>query len=510
MEHAQRQALPGQTEAPLERGGEFALDSPQSAAFAQLRSVIDASPITLRHQAIAQKIESGGQARADKPNDTGLPAQLKSGIERLSGMSMDHVRVNYNSSKPAQLQAHAYAQGSAIHVGPGQEQHLPHEAWHVVQQAQGRVQATRQMKEGVAVNDDSGLEHEADVMGAKAMGLGNDIAQRASQGLGGNKAALQASSLATGQAVQLVARTQTVDLKSQGDPPFMGLAGGGGGAAPLDNSVGVAKALGTDGWGAGVAQAPTAEYWRAHALAEVLGGAGDNANVGWWTKADEEAWSEFEEHVQGRKGAGFDKEYQPGSTEEGTYSVDSNSFQIDVKPNYVAGVTATVNQINNATLNFVGTAAQANVQNQAGANWAAALATARNAMHGVANGRINPWLDTVFTTTAGGVWAWTSLDGSYAAKGAVGKKKGQKRTKSIAHTQTPTPMLAANFGVQAGTEPQMWAGMAAATDGVYSKGNNPFNQLTSTFRVFDMGMVEVGKFKFTIGTYQQINVDFAE
>lgn len=105
----------------------------------------------------------------EKPNNTGLPNQLKAGIESLSGMSMDGVKVHYNSDKPAQLNAHAYAQGTDIHVAPGQEQHLPHEAWHVVQQAQGRVKPTIQMKAGVPVNDDIGLETEADVMGAKAL-----------------------------------------------------------------------------------------------------------------------------------------------------------------------------------------------------------------------------------------------------------------------------------------------------------------------------------------------------
>ncbi len=102
-------------------------------------------------------------------NNTGLPDNLKTGIESLSGISMDGVKVHYNSSQPAQLNALAYAQGTDIHVAPGQEQHLPHEAWHVVQQAQGRVKPTMQMKQGVAVNDDPGLEHEADVMGAKAL-----------------------------------------------------------------------------------------------------------------------------------------------------------------------------------------------------------------------------------------------------------------------------------------------------------------------------------------------------
>jgi hypothetical protein len=38
-----------------------------------------------------------------------------------------------------------------------------------VQQRQGRVQATTQLKQGVPVNDDPGLENEADVMGAKAL-----------------------------------------------------------------------------------------------------------------------------------------------------------------------------------------------------------------------------------------------------------------------------------------------------------------------------------------------------
>ena len=104
-----------------------------------------------------------------KENNTGLPNNLKSGIENISGYSMNDVKVHYNSAKPAQLNAHAYAQGTDIHLGTGQEKHLPHEAWHVVQQKQGRVKATKQMKGTVAINDDAGLEKEADVMGAKAL-----------------------------------------------------------------------------------------------------------------------------------------------------------------------------------------------------------------------------------------------------------------------------------------------------------------------------------------------------
>jgi len=102
----------------------------------------------------------------------GLPAGLRTGVEALSGISMDGVRVHYNSTAPAQLNALAYAQGSDIHLAAGQEQHLPHEAWHLVQQAEGRVQPTMQMKTGTPVNDDPSLEAEADAMGARAAALG--------------------------------------------------------------------------------------------------------------------------------------------------------------------------------------------------------------------------------------------------------------------------------------------------------------------------------------------------
>ncbi|HHG86732.1 MAG TPA: DUF4157 domain-containing protein [Bacteroidetes bacterium] len=108
-----------------------------------------------------------------KNNNTGLPDNLKSGIETMSGMSMDDVKVHRNSAEPGKVGAHAFAQGSDIHVANGQEQHLAHEAWHVVQQKQGRVQATTSVG-GLAVNDNVSLESEADTMGAKALQMKAD------------------------------------------------------------------------------------------------------------------------------------------------------------------------------------------------------------------------------------------------------------------------------------------------------------------------------------------------
>jgi len=171
-------------------------ESPRSQSLMQLRAALDGSPRVQALQGLSRALnrprepehdepEQLQESRpaalqfaaltddADKPDDpppvqkktnaTGLPDRLKAGVEQLSGLALDDVRVHYNSQKPAAVQAHAYAQGSDIHVAPGQERHLPHEAWHVVQQKQGRVKPTLQIK-SVAINDDAGLEREADRM----------------------------------------------------------------------------------------------------------------------------------------------------------------------------------------------------------------------------------------------------------------------------------------------------------------------------------------------------------
>lgn len=128
---------------------------------------------------------------SNQSNDTGLPNNLKTGVESLSGISMNDVEVHYNSKEPAQLNAHAFAKGTDIHIAPGQEKHLPHEAWHVAQQKQGRVKATTQLKEKVNINDDATLEREADVMGAKAMKFPQDSISEAYQLKPLNKSIIQ-------------------------------------------------------------------------------------------------------------------------------------------------------------------------------------------------------------------------------------------------------------------------------------------------------------------------------
>ncbi len=108
-----------------------------------------------------------------KPNRTGIPARLKSGLESLSGFDLSNVKVHYNSPKPKQIGGLAYTQGTNIHLGRGQQKHLPHEGWHVVQQMQGRVTPTVQMK-GIGISEDTILEKEAELIGSKASRLGRN------------------------------------------------------------------------------------------------------------------------------------------------------------------------------------------------------------------------------------------------------------------------------------------------------------------------------------------------
>jgi hypothetical protein len=97
----------------------------------------------------------------------GLPSALKASIEDLAGVSMAGVRVHPRSSAPEQHDAHSFTQGDDIHIGPGRDEDLPHEAWHVAQQRQGRVAPTGESL-GAPLNHDGRLESEADAMGERA------------------------------------------------------------------------------------------------------------------------------------------------------------------------------------------------------------------------------------------------------------------------------------------------------------------------------------------------------
>ena len=69
----------------------------------KLQEKADSSTVvneTSQLQAIADNFIYQNQPLQRKENTTGLPDDLKSGIENLSGYSMDDVKVHRNSDKP--------------------------------------------------------------------------------------------------------------------------------------------------------------------------------------------------------------------------------------------------------------------------------------------------------------------------------------------------------------------------------------------------------------------------
>lgn len=119
------------------------------------------------------KFEQSVQRKSE--NNTGIPDAVKQRMEESFNTDFSGVRVHPDSAAAPEVGALAYTQGTDIHFAPGQfkpdtsagQQLLGHELAHVVQQSEGRVQPTTEIG-GMPVNDNEGLEHEADVLGAKA------------------------------------------------------------------------------------------------------------------------------------------------------------------------------------------------------------------------------------------------------------------------------------------------------------------------------------------------------
>ncbi|MDY0130074.1 MAG: DUF4157 domain-containing protein, partial [Methanosarcina vacuolata] len=174
-EPIQRQEIP-EEEKPLqgkfENKPDIACPSCSATPIVQRQEILEEEePLQGKMIGIVQRQEIPEEEeplQTKRENNTGMPDNLKAGVESLSGIDMSDVRVHYNSDKPAEVGALAYTQGTNIHVAPGQERHLPHEAWHVVQQKQGRVSPTGEVK-GLPLNDSRTLESEADLMGGGAL-----------------------------------------------------------------------------------------------------------------------------------------------------------------------------------------------------------------------------------------------------------------------------------------------------------------------------------------------------
>ncbi|WP_127587382.1 eCIS core domain-containing protein [Paenibacillus koleovorans] len=130
-------------------------------------------------QAIQRAEENEEESEALQMKSAGsgkLPEAVQAKMEGSLGHDFSNVNVHADSSKATEVGAHAYTQGNDVHFAPGQydpssksgQQLIGHELTHVIQQSEGRVKPTMQLKNAVQVNDDPALEREADTMGRKA------------------------------------------------------------------------------------------------------------------------------------------------------------------------------------------------------------------------------------------------------------------------------------------------------------------------------------------------------
>ncbi|MDJ0842482.1 MAG: DUF4157 domain-containing protein [Acidobacteriota bacterium] len=102
-----------------------------------------------------------------------LDDDVRGKMEHAFGQSFSDVRVHEGEAAPS-IGATAYTQGADIHFAPGKYQPgtpqgqalLGHELTHVVQQRAGRVAVPQ--GQGLPINSQDHLEHEADVLGARA------------------------------------------------------------------------------------------------------------------------------------------------------------------------------------------------------------------------------------------------------------------------------------------------------------------------------------------------------
>lgn len=132
-----------------------------------------ASPVQ-RKIGVGVGVGDSDPAPAATGSGKALPADVRAKMEGSFGADFSAVRIHEGPHVLA-MGARAYAQANDLHFAPGEYQPdstsgqelIGHELAHYRQQSEGRVQATTQAK-GLAVNDDAGLEREADEMGAKA------------------------------------------------------------------------------------------------------------------------------------------------------------------------------------------------------------------------------------------------------------------------------------------------------------------------------------------------------
>ena len=176
-----RAPIQGKAPAAQERGpAAYSVDALAGAVNAPPSALdrLDSALAQCRHAVARSRScdDEGGGASPPVPGGGGekMPAAVQARMEGSFGADFSGVRI-HQGVQARSLGAEAFARGADIHFAPGRyEPHsgrgqelLGHELAHVVQQKEGRVQATTLAK-GLRVSDEPALEREADALGARA------------------------------------------------------------------------------------------------------------------------------------------------------------------------------------------------------------------------------------------------------------------------------------------------------------------------------------------------------
>lgn len=139
--------------------------------------------------------ESKSPENASSGSSVSLPDPVQAKMEQSMGADFSGVQMFKDSEKASSVGANAFAQGNEVHFAPGQfktdqagQELIGHELAHVVQQREGRVSANTSVG-GKPVNDDKGLEQEADDKGRLAAKADAPLQGKAQGGEGGEVAA---------------------------------------------------------------------------------------------------------------------------------------------------------------------------------------------------------------------------------------------------------------------------------------------------------------------------------
>ncbi len=167
------------------QGGEFpghplaarAWPSGQGHSFSQIPVSRGPAAVVQRKEATEEGVAPGlpGARRATQRAGEPLPESFRAKMERAFRRDFSLVRI-HRGPEAAAIGALAFTRGPDIHIAPNRyhpasqqgESLLAHELTHVVQQGAGRV-AAPSFSNRPPINADSGLEAEADQLGARAV-----------------------------------------------------------------------------------------------------------------------------------------------------------------------------------------------------------------------------------------------------------------------------------------------------------------------------------------------------